>query len=34
MRVFRRIFGVEKEEVTVKWRKLHVEEFHVLYTSF
>jgi hypothetical protein len=29
----RRIFGVEKDKVTVEWRKSH-EEFHDLYSSF
>jgi hypothetical protein len=32
-RVLRRIFGPEKDEVTVEWRKLHNEELNDLYTS-
>jgi len=32
-RVLRRIFGTERDEVTRKWRKLHVEELNDLYSS-
>jgi len=32
-RVLRRIFGAKRDEVTGEWRKLHNEEFNVLYTS-
>jgi hypothetical protein len=32
-RVLRRIFGPKKDEVTEKWRKLHNEELHNLYSS-
>jgi hypothetical protein len=32
-RVLRRIFGPERDEVTVEWRKLHNEELHDLYSS-
>jgi hypothetical protein len=32
-RVFRRIFGPKKDEVTGGWRKLHNEELHGLYSS-
>jgi hypothetical protein len=32
-RVLRRIFGPKGDEVTGKWRKLHNEELHILYTS-
>jgi hypothetical protein len=32
-RVLRRIFGPKSAEVTGKWRKLHNEELHALYTS-
>jgi hypothetical protein len=28
-RVLRRIFGLKRDEVTGKWRKLHNEELHV-----
>jgi hypothetical protein len=31
-RVLRRIFGRERNEVTGKWRKLHNEELHILYS--
>jgi hypothetical protein len=31
--VLRRIFGPQKEEVTGRWRKMHNEELHVLYSS-
>jgi hypothetical protein len=30
-RVLRRIFGPKKDEVTGKWRKLHIEELNDLY---
>jgi hypothetical protein len=32
-RVLRRIFGPKRDEVTGKWRKLHNEELHILYSS-
>jgi hypothetical protein len=32
-RVLRRIFGPKRDEVTGEWRKLHIEEFHNLYSS-
>jgi hypothetical protein len=32
-RVPRRIFGPKRDEVTVKWRKLHSGELHNLYSS-
>jgi hypothetical protein len=32
-RVLRRLFGPKKDEVTGKWRKLHNEELHDLYSS-
>jgi hypothetical protein len=32
-RVFRRIFGPKRDEVTGGWRKLHNEELHNLYSS-
>jgi hypothetical protein len=32
-RVFRRIFGPKRDEVTGEWRKLHNEELHSLYSS-
>jgi hypothetical protein len=32
-RVLRRIFGLERDEVTEDWRKLHNEELHGLYSS-
>jgi hypothetical protein len=32
-RVLRRIFGPKRDEVTGKWRKLHSEELHILYSS-
>jgi hypothetical protein len=32
-RVLRRIFGPKKDEVTGRWRTLHNEELHILYTS-
>jgi hypothetical protein len=31
-RVLRRIFGPKREEVAGRWRKLHNEELHTLYT--
>jgi hypothetical protein len=32
-RVLRRIFGPKRDEVAGKWRKLHNEELHALYSS-
>jgi len=32
-RVFRRIFGPERDEVTGEWKKLHNEELNDLYSS-
>jgi hypothetical protein len=32
-RVFRRIFGPKRDEMTGGWRKLHNEELHGLYSS-
>jgi hypothetical protein len=32
-RDLRRIFGPKRDEVTGEWRKLHNEEFHILYSS-
>jgi hypothetical protein len=32
-RAVRRIFGPKRDEVTGKWRKLHNEELHILYSS-
>jgi hypothetical protein len=32
-RVLRRIFGPKRDKVTGKWRKLHNEELHNLYSS-
>jgi hypothetical protein len=32
-RVRRRIFGLQRDEVTGEWRKLHNEELHNLYSS-
>jgi hypothetical protein len=32
-RVLRRIFGPERDKVTVEWRKLHNEELTDLYSS-
>ena len=32
-RVFRRIFGPKRDEVTGEWRKLHNEELNDLYCS-
>jgi hypothetical protein len=32
-RVLRRIFGPKRDEVKGKWRKLHNEELHFLYSS-
>jgi hypothetical protein len=33
LRVLRRIFGAKRDEVTEEWRKLHNEEFNVVYSS-
>ena len=33
IRVLRRIFGPKRDEVTRKWRKLHIEELNGLYSS-
>jgi hypothetical protein len=32
LRVLRRIVGHKRDEVTGEWRKLHNEEFNVLYS--
>jgi hypothetical protein len=32
-RVLMKIFGPKRDEVTGDWRKLHNEEFHILYSS-
>jgi hypothetical protein len=32
-RVLTRIFGPKRDDVTVEWRKLHIEELHDLYSS-
>jgi hypothetical protein len=32
-RVLRRIFGPKRDEVTGKWRRLHIEELYALYSS-
>ena len=32
-RMLRRIFGPNRDEITGEWRKLHSEEFNVLYSS-
>jgi hypothetical protein len=32
-RVWKRIFGPKRDEVTGEWRKLHNEELHILYSS-
>jgi hypothetical protein len=32
-RVVRGIFGLNRDEVTGEWRKLHNEKLHILYTS-
>jgi hypothetical protein len=32
-RVLRRVFGPKRDEVTGKWRNLHSEEPHILYSS-
>jgi hypothetical protein len=32
-RVFRRIFGHKRDEVTGEWRKLHNEQLNDLYSS-
>lgn len=31
--VIRRMFGLDRSEITVWWRKLHIEELHNLYFS-
>jgi hypothetical protein len=31
--VLRSIFGPKRDEVNGKWRKLHNEELHILYSS-
>jgi hypothetical protein len=31
-RVLSRLFGPKRDEVTGEWRKLHNEEFHILYS--
>jgi hypothetical protein len=31
-RVLRTVFGPKRDEVTGEWRKLHNEEFHILYS--
>jgi PAS domain-containing protein len=31
-RVLRRIFGLERDEVMGRWRKLHIEELRYLYS--
>jgi hypothetical protein len=31
--VLSRLFGPKREEVTGDWRKLHIEELHILYSS-
>ena len=32
-KVFRKIFGTKKDEITGEWRKLHNAELHALYSS-
>jgi len=32
-RVLRRIFGLERDEITGEWRRLHIEELYDLYSS-
>jgi hypothetical protein len=32
-KVLRRIFGPERDEVTMEWRRLHNEELYALYSS-
>jgi hypothetical protein len=32
-RVLRRIFGPQRDKVTVEWRRLHNEEHYALYSS-
>jgi hypothetical protein len=32
-RALRRIFGPKRDEVVGEWRKLHIEELHILYSS-
>jgi hypothetical protein len=31
-RVLRKGFGPKREEITGNWRKLHIQEFHELYS--
>jgi hypothetical protein len=31
--VLRRIFGYQREELTLEWRKLHIDELNCLYCS-
>jgi hypothetical protein len=31
-RVLRRIFGLKRDQMTGKWRKLHIEELNDLYS--
>jgi hypothetical protein len=33
IRVLRRICGPKRDEVTGEWRKFHIEELHILYSS-
>ena len=32
-KVFRKIFGAKRDEITGEWRKLHNAEVHALYSS-
>jgi len=32
-RVLRRIFGLERDEITGEWRRLHIEELYDPYSS-
>ena len=32
LRVLRKVFGAKRDEVTGKWRKLHIEELNDLYS--
>ena len=32
-KVFRKIFGAKRDEITGEWRKLHNAELHALYSS-
>ena len=32
-KVFRKIFGAKKDEITGEWRKLHNAKLHALYSS-